>query len=475
MVTLDAIPPFTEWRVLYRRWWRTASSIRPPDPAHEVLRATTSLLLTDKALRVALHAHNVRVQLPVNVTDICRKAIHRVMQPKKTDVLWFAAALMLIDEKSPPRRAMALRARIHWDREFNMLLCEGEFEACYRMSPGGLELLTRIVSPSLNSTPHSWCFRDPITPINKIQVTLRFLGGGSGHDIRRVSGMGRATFYRVVWEVVGAINAHPRLRISFPVSPTEREAAAASFKALSTGGIFTGCVACLDGWLCRIQAPSMKETEGTGPRPYFSGHYTCFGINAQACCDSFCRITYLDISNPGSCNDARGLSESALAETIENLERGFYVIADNAYPCTQRLLTPFVKNQTTNRYKDAYNFYVSQLRIRIEMTFGLLKAKWQIFARPLRVGLTRCPEVIMSASILHNFVIEQRLHAGESFDPVAECIALGLVERPGMSVESILGFTPSDPALTGAGSSHLRDAMVDRIKMLNLLRVTMAY
>ncbi|KAE9161337.1 hypothetical protein PF002_g32397, partial [Phytophthora fragariae] len=33
--------------------------------------------------------------------------------------------------------------------------------------------------------------------------------------------------------------------------------------------------------------------------------------------------------------------------------------------------------------RDNYNFHVSQLRIRIEMAFGLLVNKWRIFKQPL--------------------------------------------------------------------------------------------
>jgi hypothetical protein len=35
------------------------------------------------------------------------------------------------------------------------------------------------------------------------------------------------------------------------------------------------------------------------------------------------------------------------------------------------------------RPKDVYNFYFSQLRIRIEMSFGLLVNKWVLHQKPL--------------------------------------------------------------------------------------------
>ena len=34
---------------------------------------------------------------------------------------------------------------------------------------------------------------------------------------------------------------------------------------------------------------------------------------------------------------------------------------------------------------DAFNFYLSQLRIRIEQTFGMMTTKWRILRQPLQV------------------------------------------------------------------------------------------
>lgn len=265
------------------------------------------------------------------------------------------------------------------------------------------------------------------------------------HGIRRIAGVSKASFYRIVWLVVDAINAAEELRLEFPRSPTSREAAAAAFKTLSAQGVFSGCVGCLDGWLCSTRAPRLTETDGVGPQRYCSGHYRCYGVNVQACCDYRCRFTYINVSQPGSCNDSRAFQQSALHGVLDEMESGFYLLGDNAYVCTAHMLTPFTRAETTDIHRDAYNFYLSQLRIRIEMSFGLLVGRWQIFTRPLVVALDKVPCLVQAAAWLHNFVQNERYGSSEAYDIVETCTRQGLVRRQGNSLISLLGYAPATP------------------------------
>ncbi|KAE8901015.1 hypothetical protein PF005_g14626 [Phytophthora fragariae] len=196
-------------------------------------------------------------------------------------------------------------------------------------------------------------------------MTLQFLAGGSHHDIRRIAGTSKASFYRIVCLVVEAINGSRELRLTFPCSPTERKESAAAFKSLSVGGLFLVCVGCIDGWLCAIRAPRMRETGGVGPQRYYSGHYRRYGVNVQPCCDYRCGFTYLNVAQPGSCNDSHAFQLCALSGTLSQKEISFYLIGDNAFVCGAHMLTPFTSNEGTTRERDAYNFHLSQLRIRI--------------------------------------------------------------------------------------------------------------
>ncbi len=86
------------------------------------------------------------------------------------------------------------------------------------------------------------------------------------------------------------------------------------------------------------------------------------------------------------------------------------MIGDNAYINTSSLLTPYNKAEKgEDVHRDAYNFYVSQLRIRIEMAFGLLTMKWQIFKKPLVIDFENHFRLIQVCMKLHNYCINERL------------------------------------------------------------------
>ena len=167
------------------------------------------------------------------------------------------------------------------------------------------------------------------------------------------------------------------------------------------------CVCAVDGWLCRIQVPRYKEVPFvTG---YFSGHYQCYGLNVQAACDSDCTFVYFSVTCPGGSNDSFAYYNCKLHDLIENLPEGFWVAGDNAYVLTEKLLVPYSGKQRYEPSNSIFNFFLSQLRIRIEQSFGMLVNKWRIFKRPIECKLYKTTLIIHTAMRLHNFCIHERL------------------------------------------------------------------
>jgi DDE superfamily endonuclease len=72
--------------------------------------------------------------------------------------------------------------------------------------------------------------------------------------------------------------------------------------------------------------------------------------------------------------------------------------------------------------KEAYNFYLSQLRIRVEMAFGMLVNKWWIFKSPLMHNTAKASAIIQCAMRLHNLCIAARLklHGTSDIDAAAD-------------------------------------------------------
>jgi hypothetical protein len=68
-----------------------------------------------------------------------------------------------------------------------------------------------------------------------------------------------------------------------------------------------------------------------------------------------------------------------LRNWIRDLSDNCYIApCDNAYPLSNKILVTFNRNQIGgDQYKIRYNFYLSQLWIRVEMVFGGMTQKLQ--------------------------------------------------------------------------------------------------
>jgi hypothetical protein len=129
------------------------------------------------------------------------------------------------------------------------------------------------------------------------------------------------------------------------------------------GKILCGCVGAIDGWLTQINKPS-----NTTNANYFSDHYNCFSLNFQAGSDAYCKLIHLEVSAPGHTNNVRAYRRCVkLKNWIDSLPDGYVCVGDNTYPLSNNLLIPFSGASWSDKHKDAYNFYLSQLQMQIEI------------------------------------------------------------------------------------------------------------
>ena len=90
----------------------------------------------------------------------------------------------------------------------------------------------------------------------------------------------------------------------------------------------------------------------------------------------------------GSTNDIIAITKTDnLMEEIRKLSLGRFLVGDAAYELTGHLLTPYTGSQWLDQGKDAFNFYLSQVQIRIEMAFGQLTTKFCILKKVMSGGL----------------------------------------------------------------------------------------
>jgi len=200
---------------------------------------------------------------------------------------------------------------------------------------------------------------------------------------------------------------------------------------LSTGGVFSGCVAAGDGLFVKTQAPSAVDAPNV--LSYYSGSKCAYGLNVQATCDANYRFCSMSAIAAGSTNDWAAWNRSELSTAVLGLPPGFYMVGDAAYPLSNELLTPY-PGKLLPRDKDAYNFYLSQLRVKIEQAFGILVGQWGILWRPLRYHFVGRGKIIKALFHLHNYLRDEKVQPILAAEEDAESGR----DRPQMTADNTL-------------------------------------
>lgn len=177
-------------------------------------------------------------------------------------------------------------------------------------------------------------------------------------------------------------------------------------QAKSDNGVFDFVVAAADGLFIKGIAPTTSETANV--LSHYSGSKSNNGINVQASCDALYRFCNMSIISPGSTNDWVSWNRSVLAKAVSGLPPDYHIIGDAAYPISDQLLTPY-PGKNLPQGEDSFNFHLSQLRVKIEQSFGILVSTWGILWRPLRVSLAARPDLITALFHLHNFLQDEKV------------------------------------------------------------------
>jgi hypothetical protein len=297
--------------------------------------------------------------------------------------------------------------RLNWEESLKKERHQKSFESKYHMSETAfftlLEILRDSITVDFTKSRNSTGGNDPIFPELILATGLRFLGGSTHKDLEDIFGMSIESVKRVIKMLFDAILGCDALALKLPETEEEYKKLADDFCERSGADkIYYGVIGTLDGWLCTAYAPDICNQ-----RDYFSGHYQIFGVNVQAICDAHLSFLYLSVAGPGGMNDIRAIGKcTELVRFIEAMPEQYFLLGDNAYALSEKILIPFSGAQKKVVENDAYNYYLSQLRIRIEQAFGLLTTKWRIFRAPINASLYMTSDIINAASRLHNFVID---------------------------------------------------------------------
>ncbi|MBN3310923.1 HARB1 nuclease, partial [Amia calva] len=146
----------------------------------------------------------------------------------------------------------------------------------------------------------------------------------------------------------------------------------------------------------RIQAPNYNENVYVNRKGYHS-------INVQLISEGNLLINNISARWPGSVLDSRIVRESNLGQRFEQGRFDGLLLGDRGYPCLRYLMTPYPDPQTREqiKYNVKYNMAHSNTRVRIEMTFGFIKACFACL-QGLQVHLEQACEVVAACVVLHN-------------------------------------------------------------------------
>jgi len=81
------------------------------------------------------------------------------------------------------------------------------------------------------------------------------------------------------------------------------------------------------------------------------------------------RFVYAALAAPGGENDNAALRKTKFSQKVRKLPIGKFVIFNNVYVFSETLIAPFSVDEEDEPMKDAFNFYLSQVRIHIDQTF----------------------------------------------------------------------------------------------------------
>ena len=188
-------------------------------------------------------------------------------------------------------------------------------------------------------------------------------------------------------------------------------------QAKSNGEAFTGMVADVDGLLVKTLAPPARDTPNQ--IHYYSGSKCGYGMNIQVTCDSNYRFCSMLCIAPGATNDWVAWNCSDMSDAVGRLPKDFYVLGGAAYHLSDHLLTPHPGKQLPKN-KDSFNFHLSQLRVKIEQTFGIFVGQWGILWKPLRVAFHGRADLFTGLARLLNFLRDENVLPIEPSEKDAE-------------------------------------------------------
>lgn len=275
------------------------------------------------------------------------------------------------------------------------------------MSPERFENLLSVVGPTIKKEDTN--FRKAIEPAQRLALTLRYLACGDSQQSLTFSfRISASAVSRIVNEVSAAIWENLSEYVRPPKSESDWLNIEDDFNKIWN---FQHCIGAIDGkHIC------MENPPNSGSLYYnYKGFYS---IVLLAICDANYNFTLVDIGQYGSNNDAGVLANSLIGQKLEsddlNLPAAqsvegcdydplpYFFVGDEAFPLRENMMRPYPGKLAEP--ERVFNYRLSRARRVIENAFGLLRARWRIFSRPIKSSVENVQNFTFAAIALHNYL-----------------------------------------------------------------------
>lgn len=133
----------------------------------------------------------------------------------------------------------------------------------------------------------------------------------------------------------------------------------------------------------------------------------------QVICDHELKITHVYAEQVGPVQDMRVFRLSGLENlcTAQNFPQNSHILGDAAYSIQRHVMVPFKDNGRLTNAQIRYNTCLSQARMMVERTIGLLKGRFRSLLDILPMRRTDLiPKYIVVRCILHNICLIHNDH-----------------------------------------------------------------
>ena len=224
-------------------------------------------------------------------------------------------------------------------RSVTARLTEKEYHSVFRMYRSDFYEMLELIRPNVtkNVEMGKRGGNETVLPDSRLAITLRMLACARYGDLTLLYCITQCTVYKVFHETFEALNEV----LKFPLLPKTderlRRLANGMKLSRSRGNPLTGCIGALDGICIKIDRPRAE----LNPALFYcrKGYYA---IPFQALVDHSYRFLCASANCVGSRHDSLAHSSSRLGIYLIRglLGKAFWIAGDEAYICTDFLLTP---------------------------------------------------------------------------------------------------------------------------------------